>query len=148
MTAVPKDLYIEQGTTFTFAFTWTDGVVDPVTSEVTAGAPKDLTGWLARMQIRESQGSPVIIDADNTNQKIILGLPAGERPGSALIDPTNGRITVWLTDEDTDLLSVKRAVYDLEVESPEGDVYRLLKGKVTTDPNITQEGGTEPVVVD
>lgn len=143
MTAITKNLLIEQGATFTFTFTWSDGVVDPVDPTiVTAGTPKDLTGYTARMQIRKSQGDPALISADTTNGKIILGVP----PGGGAPVLTNGRITVKLTDEDTDTLNTKSALYDLEVENAAGDVWRLLKGKVTVDPNITQEGGSEPVV--
>lgn len=247
MTAIVRDLYIEQGATFTFTFTWSNGVVDQFGS-VVAGTPKDLTGFLARMQIRRIQGDPAQITADTTNGRIVLGRnaanpanmamaapvlgapttattggtlaagtyyyvvtaigPAGETVRSNEVsqvttgttstvsltwgavtgatkyrvyrgtatgvvqlvttlgnvtaytdtgtattattppvapDPTNGRITVTLSDEDTDSLTAKTARYDLEVENPAGDVFRLLQGKVTVDGNITQEGGTEPV---
>lgn len=147
MTAVKKDLYIEQGTTFVLPFQWCTAGVDAVTP----GPPRDLTGWQVRMQVRKSQGEPVQINATTTNGKIVLGwdpnnlatdptaLPAGTP------DPANGWITVYLTDDDTDLLNTKTGKYDLEAESPAGRVYRLLQGVVTVDPNITQE--SDDVVV-
>lgn len=133
MTAVTKNLYIEQGATWSMSFAWlnselVDGVVVP-------GDPHEdeLTGATVRMQIRKSQGAPVLVDATTVNGKITT-------------TPATGRITVKLSDEDTDLLSSKSAQYDLEVEDAAGDVYRLLQGSVTVSPNITQEGGTEPEV--
>lgn len=130
MAAVTKDIYIEQGATFFLGFTWYDG-------PDTTAPPKDLTGWVARMQVRRTQGTPPLVDASSEvgNGKITLG-------------GATGRIEVKLSDEDTDLMDAKSALYDLEVEDPAGDVYRLLQGKVTISPNITQEDGTEPVVTE
>lgn len=131
MTAVVRPLKIEQGATFTLGFVWHQAgpVVD---GEVTPGDPYDLTGWVARMQIRKAQQSPALVDASSTNGKITLG-------------GATGRIDVKLTDEDTDLLTTKTALYDLELENPTGDVFRLLQGPVTVDPNITQEAD-DPIV--
>lgn len=143
MTAVEVDITIEQGATFRMGFTWADGV-DDGSGNIVAGTPKNLTGYIARMQIRKTQGSPALVDATSTNGKILLGPPAGNDAGTPVL--SNGRIVVKLSDEDTDLLNTKSAKYDLEVETATGEVYRLLKGAVTVDPNITQEGGAEPVV--
>jgi hypothetical protein len=77
-------------------------------------------------------------------------------PGTATppaeFDPGNGRIDITLTDEDTDMISAKTAVYDLEIEWPlrSGEIRprvdRLLKGQVTVDPNVTQVDVQDPVV--
>jgi hypothetical protein len=122
MTAAKRNLYIEQGATFNLAFTWNEGTSDAI------GAPVDLTGCKARMQVRAKQQSPVIVDAssDSESPAILLG---GD----------TGTIEVTLTAEMTDLLSVKSGLYDLEVEFPDGTVYRLLEGSVTVSPNITQD---------
>lgn len=132
MTATPKDLYIEQGATWRFGFNWHHEGPPDANGQPTAGDPYDLTGWTIRMQVRKSQQSPVIVDASTTNGKITT-------------IPLEGRIDVKLTDEDTDMLTTRSALYDLEAEDSSGDVYRLLQGRVTVDPNITQTG-TEPVV--
>lgn len=129
MTAAKKDLYIEQGATFGLSFAWHEG------DSETPGDPVNLTGAVARMQIRKTQQAPSLVDAtsDGVSPKIVLG-------GAA------GTIAVTLSDEDTDLLTSKSMLYDLEVEMPDGTVYRLLQGKVTVDPNITQLP-EDPVVV-
>ena len=130
MTAAAKDLLIEQGASFTFGFQWCHAGVDPQTP----GDPYDLTGCTARMQIRKSQKSEALLDAksDGEAPKIILG-------------GATGRIDVYLTDQDTDVLIAKTALYDLEVVLLDGTVVRLLKGTVNVDPNITQD--TEDPVV-
>lgn len=130
MTAVVRPLYVEQGATFKLGFTWhQEGpVVDGVP---TAGDPFDLTGWVARMEFRKNQQTPVLASASTTDGKIIL--------------TSAGRVDIKLTDEDTDALTSKSCQYDLEMESPEGDVYRVLQGTVTVSPNITQDSG-EPVL--
>lgn len=130
MVAVSKDLFIEQGATFNFYFQW----------RAASGAttvPRNLTGWIFRMQARASQkSSPILIDASTTNGKITLG----DDPNTALAnDPTNGWVRISLTDDDTDLLTFKSARYDLEAEDTAGNVYRVLQGNITVSPNITQE---------
>lgn len=121
MTAAKKDLYIEQGATFGLSFTWREGTTEE------PGDPHDLTGAVARMQIRKKQQDPALVSAssDGVVPKITLG-------GAA------GTVALELSDEDTDLLTSKSALYDLEVELADGTVVRLLQGRVTVDPNITQ----------
>lgn len=145
MPAVQRDLYIEQGATFSLHFQWCGQgpVVDGV---VTPGDPHDLTGWIARMEVRKAQHETALASATTTNDKIHLGAIPGD--WDATLDPTNGRIEVRLEAEDTDLLSIRTLKYDLEVEDPEGTVYRLLQGSVTVDPNITQVLPDDPIVTD
>lgn len=142
MAAVPKPLVIEQGATFVLGFTWHDeGPV--VSGVVTPGDPKDLTGCIVRMQIRQSQGSPVLVTATSES--------SGTGADRIKVNDPTGRIEVTLTDEDTDLLTSATCVYDLEIEWPiqSGEIRprvdRLLKGSITVDPNITQESD-DPVV--
>ena len=123
MRAVDKPLYIEQGATFKLGFAW---VMESTVTPDTPGDPYDLTGCIARMQIRRSLSTTVIVEATTENGKIT-------------IDGPNGHISVVLEDEDTDLLTMRAAVYDLEVEYPSGgDVVRLLQGKITVSPNVTR----------
>jgi hypothetical protein len=127
MAAANYDLYIEQGATFRFTAIYghKDGTFD-----VNGNAnviPYDLTGCVARMQIRARRGGDVLISATTTNGGIVF------------TDAVNGKFTVTITDEATDSLSTGRAKYDLEVGYPSGDVVRVLQGNVRIDPNITQD---------
>jgi hypothetical protein len=125
MSAEDVPISIEQGATWGLGFTWhEEGPV--VDGEVTAGDPHDLTGWTARMQIRKKVGEPVLAEATTENGKITLG-------------GATGRVDIKLSPADTDAIGEKTAKYDLELEDPAGDVYRLLEGAVTISPNITRD---------
>ncbi len=133
MAAATYDLYIEQGATFRFTMVYghKDGTVDADGNPNVV--PYDLTGCKARMQIRQRRGGEVLVSATTTNGGIVIP------------DPTNGRLVVTITDEATDSLNVPRAKYDLEVSYPSGDVIRILQGKVTVNPNITQDADLEEI---
>jgi hypothetical protein len=133
MPAVQKNLYIEQGATFTLGFNWHQEGAPDADGNPTAGAAYDITGAIVRMQARKTQQSTVLIDASTTNGKIT-------------IDGPTGRIDVKLDDDTTDLLVYKSAIYDLEIELASGDVHRLLQGSITVSPNVTQE--TDDPIVD
>lgn len=150
MTAVKKDLYIEQGATFILPFQWCLPGVDASTP----GNPRDLTGYIFRMQVRKSQQDTALVDATGGtggNGKIVAGWDPDDPATDPTItpagtpNPANGWVTIYLTDTDTDGITAKTAKYDLEAEDPDGKVYRLLQGAVTTDPNYTQSA-TDPVV--
>jgi hypothetical protein len=143
MPAVQRDLYIEQGATYLLRLRWRKPDITDEFGVTTPGDPYDLTDFSARMQIRQKQSTPALVDATTANSKIHFGIDP-ENPDLPA-DPTNGRIEVELSDEDTDLLTSKVCKYDLEVEDADGRVYRLLQGSVTVDPNITQDPGDPPV---
>ena len=130
MTALQRDLYVEQGATFVLGFTWHQQGPPDSAGDPTVGAAYDLTGASARMQIRKTVTSPVLVEATTENGRITLG-------------GATGRVDVVLTDADTDLLTGKRGVYDLEVEmGPAGSdaqVRRLMQGAVVISPNVTRD---------
>ena len=64
MAAKTLDLYIEQGATYEFDFTWADTVV--AADGTKTMVPKDITGCTARMQIRAGYCRPVILEATTT----------------------------------------------------------------------------------
>lgn len=100
---------IEQGVTFNRVITWKDE----------AGNPIDMTGMSARMEIRTRDG-------------LLLATPI------VTVDPTDGRITASLTDEETKALSFSTSVYDIEISKDGQVIKRLLKGIVTLDPESTE----------
>lgn len=128
MPAASYDLFIEQGATYRMGAVY--GHYDPNNLDPDGNPiliPYDLTGCKARMQIRRSRGSEVLISATTTNG------------GIKIPNPPDGKLEVTITDEATDMLTVKRAKYDLEVSYPSGDVVRVLQGEVMISPNITQD---------
>ena len=118
MVAAQFDLEIEQGTTFAFECQWVQ--------KGTPDTPYDITGCTIRMQIRKGQKEPVILEATSANGKAFI------------VDASLGKFGVKFTPADTNTISVNLAKYDLEIEFPSTDVYRVLQGNVITSPNITQ----------
>jgi len=129
VTAGRVDLYIEQGATYRRTWRWNTVSPDGLTL-----TPINLTGYIARMQIRRSQGATASVSISTESGGITLG-------------GTAGTVSIVLTDDQTDVLQPKSAVYDLELEAPNGDVYRFIQGRITVDPNITQESD-DPILTD
>lgn len=117
--AVTYNLTIEQGAT------WRP---DPfVMRDKQTQTPLDLTGCIARMHIRNRLSSPDIILALTTeNGRITLG-------------GTAGTIALYISDEDTALLDFSNAVYDIELEYPNGDVVRFMQGAVLLSKEVTRQ---------
>lgn len=114
--AAEFDLNIDQGTTFRITFRWEAG--EPAT-------PVDLTGCSALMHIRaRMRDASPIVSASTSNGKLTVD--------------ANGNINLILTVADTTLLNMKEGVYDLEVTLTNGDVERLVAGKVYVSPQVTR----------
>lgn len=126
MPALKYDLKPEQGASFSFS----------VTRKDKTGNPIDLTGYSARMQIRQTQGASVLVEASTDNGKITI--PVG----------TDGKILVKLSATDTTKLKYSKCVYDLKafIGSDGANDLRILQGNVLVSPAITQEPG-DPVVI-
>ena len=84
------------------------------------------------MQIRKRQGTDILLSATTENAMIVLG-------------GATGRVDLHFPPSATTALTTKSALYDLELVDPDGEVYCLLEGTVTIDPNITQDAD-EPVL--
>jgi len=116
MPAAVYNLYIEQGATFQKTLTWKDS----------SGSAIDLTGYTARMQFRRSAASSeVLYSATTENGAITLG-------GAA------GTIAIVISATATAAFTFGCAVYDLEVISSGGVVYRLLEGGVEVSLEVTR----------
>ena len=115
MTAGRHDLTIEQGATFRRTFTWKDA----------AGAPINLPGYTAALQVRTGPNSPTPLIGLTTGAGITLG-------GAA------GTIVVVMTDEQTDTLPHGKWRWDLKLTSPGGEDVRLLEGAVAVTAAVTR----------
>ncbi len=107
------DLTIAQGATF---------VLGPMTWKDAAGAAINLTGYSARMKIRNTIDGDVLLDASSL---VALGGVAGT-------------ITVTIADDTTAGFTWIAGTYDLEVESAGGVTTRLLRGEVTISRENTR----------
>lgn len=129
MSAGIYNITIEQGADWRLYFTWRD----------TLGDPRDLTGWSARMQIRENYAS----------KSPLLNL--GTIDGSIMLGNTDGTVSIHVVGSTTQGIKVNPVdlvwqdgkegvpfVYDLEMVDPEGVVKRLLQGAVFFVPEVTR----------
>jgi hypothetical protein len=107
---------VEKGATYRHTFLWKD-------SDNTA---INLTGCTSRLQVRDSVDSlHVIVELSTANNRII-------------ITPLLGKIDLYISSADTTALVGFGGVYDMEVYFPNGDVTRLIEGRVTFKAEVTR----------
>jgi hypothetical protein len=110
------NITINQGATFELTVTWKDS----------AGTAINLTGYSARMQVRETYSSTSSVVSLTNGSGITLG-------GSA------GTIAIVISATTTAALTAPfSGVYDLELVSAGGVVTRLLQGAATVSPEVTR----------
>jgi hypothetical protein len=112
-------ILVEQGSTWRVVLTVYDEDGDPV----------DLTGYTARMQVREA--------VDSLSPVFSLTTPEGS-PGGITITGPAGQVELLIPDETSTAWTWTFGVYDLELVSPDGDVDRLLKGEFEVDREVTR----------
>jgi len=115
MTPGKVNLVIYQGATFSKEFVWQLG-----------GTPVDLAGYTALMDIR----------ADIDSETPIITLSTAD--DTIVLEEEAGKIIIQIAAQDTENLQFSRAVYDLELYSPDGIVTRLIQGSVTLSKEVTR----------
>ena len=112
--AARHTIYLDQGTDFTVTFTW---VID--------GAPVDVTGYTAALQVRETVENATVVITKTDGNGIALG-------GAA------GTIAVTFYNAVTSALTATDYVYDLELTAPGGDVSRVVQGSLFVSAEVTR----------
>lgn len=115
------NIEIDQGATKTIQFIYDD---------ISTGLPIDLSGYTAKMQVRDMAGTTVLLDFSTANGKLTLG-------GS------DGLVRILLAPIDTTVFTTvpewRRGVYDVYLtKTSDGTVTRLVKGLFLILPRITQ----------
>lgn len=118
--AIQYDITVEQGANYTKAWTYCEA--DGIT-------PVDLTGWSARMSLREGY-------ADDGNA-VVLALTSSPAAGIT-ITAASGLITIRMTATETQALTSDKLRYDLELVDPSGQVDRLFEGRVILKREVTR----------
>jgi hypothetical protein len=109
-------LAIEARTTFKFTITW---------KNKSTNLPINITGYTATAQFRSDySSSEIYLELSTANGKIVL-------------DPLVGKITITIPPIDTQNLTWNKAVYDLLLRSPDGEVTKVVKGEVEILPTST-----------
>jgi hypothetical protein len=114
MTAANYNIVADQGATFTFAFTIDND-----------GTPWNLTGYKARMQVRPFVESTTKIFDLNETDGIALG-------------GVLGTVTVTRSAAQMAAARAGRHVYDLELESGDGTVTKVLSGRFVIGAEVTR----------
>ena len=123
---------IEQGSTTDFEIVYKDSNGDPI----------DLTGYNARMQLKDSiGGSSTFLTLSSSLSPDGTGLNLSGSGGLNASKPTtSGSIGIFIGYVSSSNLSFSSAVYDLELVSGSGNaavVTRLLQGKVNLSKEVT-----------
>jgi len=118
MAAANYTITIEQGSVFDLNLVYKDS------NEV----PINLTGYSARMQVRQKYSSPDPL------------LSLSTLDGSITLGGALGTIHAKATASMTQALTIKQGVYDLELVPPSGagDAFRLVEGIVIVTPEVTR----------
>ncbi len=116
MAAGVYNLLIQQGATFVKKLRWTDS----------AGTPKDLTGWKAKLHIRYNTEDvdPPIINLTTENGGLTLN--------------SYGTVIIKISETVTKGITWDDAVYDLFVIQPSGQTDKLLQGTVQVALAVTR----------
>lgn len=85
--------------------------------------PTDLAGCLARLVIRDKVGGTELFRLDDKNGRIML-------------NNTSKTVTLKVSASDTALMSFKKGVYELELETPAGEVLLVMTGNVAVTKEI------------
>ncbi len=138
MAAGKHNFLIEQGADFIQTIQFLTPPLDPINAPDTPGPPVDITGWDARMQVREgpTRSGTIILDLTLGAGEIVIVSPA-----------TDGTFQVQVTDTVTAALLATQfangAFHDFEaIDTPgilgiAGAVYRLIEGSVKFSENVT-----------
>lgn len=85
--------------------------------------PTDLSGCTARMSVKDKVGGTELFRLDDQNGRIVL-------------NNTSKTVTLKVSASDTALMSFKKGVYELELETPTGEVFLVMSGAVTVTKEI------------
>jgi len=107
---------IEKGATYKHSLIWKDGT----------GVLMDLVDCQAKMQVREAVESDIVLIELSTSN------------GRITIIPVEGKIDLYVSDEDSSILETVGGVYDLEIYHPNGETTRLIEGKIIFKPEVTR----------
>jgi hypothetical protein len=109
--ATVANLYVDQGS---FYRTY-------ITVANTDGNVLDLTGYTVASQLRKSYQTSTAYNFT-----------------TSISNPTQGRVQLQLSTEQSRVIPAGKYLYDLEVTSPTGEKTRVVEGIVLINPEITK----------
>ncbi len=115
------DLITDQGSTVHQVFGVKNSAKKPIT----------LTGYTARMQVRQW-------DTENRDPAPIVIAEYTTENGYLTVNGAAGTVTLLIPPADMAAYEPKSYVYDVEVESPEGETTRIIQGKFIVRAEVTK----------
>ena len=89
------------------------------------GVLADLSAYTAKLQVRKTYGSPVLVELTSSD-------------GSITLAATAPNITLSFFKEKTESLAVTEGmIYDLEITDPSGLITRVLQGSFSVSKQVT-----------
>lgn len=110
------NLKVSRGATFRHRFVWQDDKSRPI----------NLTGYTAKLQIREQPISPEF-EAELTTEN-----------GGIVLGGRLGTISLYLSSANTESLTSTKMVYDLKLRATNGDDIRLVQGQIVVSQEVTR----------
>lgn len=108
------NLVVYQGESFSKRFVWRGKNRRPI----------NLTGYTAKMQVRESEDAVAELELTTENGGITL--------------TSGGVIDLVITPQQTGALTFEPAIYDIFLFAPDGTVIPILRGKFTATKAVTK----------
>lgn len=121
MRALEYDLVVEQGADFRLTLLFSDS----------AHIPVNLTGFSAAAQMRTNHAAASVLLAFSSS-------PPPLATSRIWLGGTAGTVILEADADATRALTFRQGVYDVEVTSPTGEVYRLAEGRVTLSREVTR----------
>ena len=113
--AAQKNFEVDQNTTFSFTVEYLDN----------NNLPINLTGATAKMQVRDTKGgSKLAFTLSSPTSGIVIDQPAG-------------KLTVTMSQAQTNSLFYPKSSYDIMVTDSNGNRIKLLEGYITLSRSVT-----------
>ena len=109
------NIVLYQGSTFRKSFEW-----------LTGSTPTNLTNCTIRMQIRQDYFGPVVQEFST-----VTG-------GITLTEASIGKFKLEVSASVSSGLVFSKYIYDIEVDFPDGSTYRVIKGDINLDREVTK----------
>lgn len=128
MTALPGryDIILQQAATYDLPISYRDS----------AGTPIDMSGYTARLQVRELPQYPLLIEFNTeltANGFVFLSGPAEERE-----DGANGNLRLFMTAANSANIGALVARYQLNITDSEGVVTPLIEGRFEVQGSVVE----------
>lgn len=120
--AVAYKFIWDKGTTIARSLTWKRNAA--AEGETEDYQPVDLTGYSARMEIKDKYDGLLLHRLDSDTDTLVIDAP-------------NGSISFEIPAETTEEWVWRNAVYDLELVDSSGRVTRLIQGTISLTPEVT-----------